>query len=191
MIESNTFRAIIGTRTFSSKFPCVPAMLTAVAALYVAKEILLPVALAILLSFLLTPLANRLERWRFPRLFAVLVVAGLSFSILGGVGWSLGSFDGLLSMRYIHKLKIVDADGGPGIVPLNVPHRTYFNLTVGYELPTKTKMTVIWSRCDGMVPGARQARIAGVDEIVYDDLGHLSMLASKKVATDVLRRLAE
>ena len=30
MIESNTLRAIIGTRTFSSKLPCVPATLTAV-----------------------------------------------------------------------------------------------------------------------------------------------------------------
>ena len=29
-IESNTLRAIIGTRTFSSKLPCVPATLTAV-----------------------------------------------------------------------------------------------------------------------------------------------------------------
>ena len=42
-------------------------MITALAALYFAREILLPVALAILLSFLLTPLANRLERWRIPR----------------------------------------------------------------------------------------------------------------------------
>jgi len=62
------------------------------------------------------------------------------YRVLGGVGWSLKSFDGLLSMRYIHKLKIVDADGGPGVVPLSVPHRTYFNLTLGYELPTKTKI---------------------------------------------------
>ncbi len=63
------------------------AMLTAVAALYFASEILLPIALATLLSFLLTPLANRLESWRFPRVLAVIVVAGMSFSILGGVGW--------------------------------------------------------------------------------------------------------
>jgi triacylglycerol lipase len=58
-------------------------------------------------------------------------------------------------------------------------------------LPSKTRLTVIWSRSDGMVPGARQARIAGADEIVYEDLGHLSLLASKRVADEILRRLAE
>jgi len=61
---------------------------------------------------------------------------------LGAVGWNLGGFDGLLTARYIHKLKIEDADGGPGVTPLSVPHRTYFNLTVGYELPTKTKIQI-------------------------------------------------
>jgi outer membrane receptor protein involved in Fe transport len=57
------------------------------------------------------------------------------------VGWSMGSFDGLLTGRYIHKLTIPDSDGAPGPdVPLHVPHRTYFNLTLGYELPTNTKI---------------------------------------------------
>jgi len=55
--------------------------------------------------------------------------------------------------------------------------------------PTQTKMTIIWSRADALVPGARQARVAGVDEIVYDDLGHLSLLASRRVADDVIDRL--
>jgi triacylglycerol lipase len=55
--------------------------------------------------------------------------------------------------------------------------------------PTSTKITVIWSRADGLVPTARQARIAGADEIVYDDLGHMSLLASKRVADDVIARL--
>src|SRR3954467_5381088 len=63
------------------------AMLTALAALYFAREILLPVALAILLSFLLTPLANRLERWRIPRMLSVVLVVAMSFSVLGLLGW--------------------------------------------------------------------------------------------------------
>jgi predicted PurR-regulated permease PerM len=63
------------------------AVITAVAALYVAKAILLPLALAILLTFLLTPLADRLERWRIPRVPAVLGVVGISFAILGTLGW--------------------------------------------------------------------------------------------------------
>src|SRR3954454_9038493 len=63
------------------------AMLTALAAFYFAREILLPVALAILLSFLLTPVADRLERWRFPRALAVVLVVLMSFAVLGGLGW--------------------------------------------------------------------------------------------------------
>src|SRR5262249_61140284 len=63
------------------------AMLTALAALYFAREILLPVALAILFSFLLTPLANRLERWRIPRMLSVVLVVAMSFSVLGLLGW--------------------------------------------------------------------------------------------------------
>ncbi len=63
------------------------AMITAITALYVAKSILLPLALAILLSFLFTPLVDRLERWRMPRVPAVLGVVAISFAILGSVAW--------------------------------------------------------------------------------------------------------
>src|SRR5437016_3524938 len=63
------------------------AMITAVAALYFAREILLPLALAILLSFLLTPLANALERLRLPRVVAVILVVVMSFAVIGGLGW--------------------------------------------------------------------------------------------------------
>src|SRR5215207_7565643 len=71
----------------SSPLFILTAMLTSLAALYFAREILLPVALAILLSFLLTPLANRLERWRVPRLLSVVLVVAMSFSVLGLLGW--------------------------------------------------------------------------------------------------------
>jgi predicted PurR-regulated permease PerM/methylmalonyl-CoA mutase cobalamin-binding subunit len=71
----------------SSPLFILTAILTALAALYFAREILLPVALAILLSFLLTPMANRLERWRIPRTLSVLLVVAMSFSVLGLLGW--------------------------------------------------------------------------------------------------------
>jgi len=57
--------------------------------------------------------------------------------------------------------------------------------------PRSTRMTVIWSRSDALVPGARQARIPGADEIVFDDLGHLSMLGSRRVAQAIIARLRE
>lgn len=67
------------------------AIVVAVAALYFAKEILLPFALAVLLSFLLTPLANRLERWHLGRVPSVLLVVAMTFALLGGIGWIVTS----------------------------------------------------------------------------------------------------
>ena len=48
---------------------------------------LLPLALAVLLSFLLTPMANRLERWGLPRIPAVITIAGISFAVMGILIW--------------------------------------------------------------------------------------------------------
>ena len=64
-------------------------ILVAVAGLYFAKEILIPLALAILFSFLLAPLVRRLERlglWRVP---AVLLVTALAFSVVLAIGYTL------------------------------------------------------------------------------------------------------
>jgi predicted PurR-regulated permease PerM len=55
--------------------------------LYLAKGILLPLTLAVLLSFLLSPLCDRLERWRLGRIPAVLITALLAFTLLGVVSW--------------------------------------------------------------------------------------------------------
>ena len=55
--------------------------------------------------------------------------------------------------------------------------------------PRRTRLTVIWSRSDALVPGARHARIEGVDEVLYDDLGHLSLLTDRRVAGEVIARL--
>jgi predicted PurR-regulated permease PerM len=56
-------------------------------ALYLAKGVLVPLTLAVLLSFLLSPVCDRLERWRFGRIPAVLVTALLAFTMLGVVSW--------------------------------------------------------------------------------------------------------
>ncbi|HEX5472350.1 MAG TPA: AI-2E family transporter [Lacipirellulaceae bacterium] len=71
----------------SSPLFILVAMVTAVAALYFAKEILLPIALAALLSFLLSPLVDKLEGWRCPRAFAVILVVLMSVAVIGGLGW--------------------------------------------------------------------------------------------------------
>jgi pimeloyl-ACP methyl ester carboxylesterase len=55
--------------------------------------------------------------------------------------------------------------------------------------PAHTRITVIWSRSDALVPSVREAHLDGVDEIVHDDLGHLGLLASRRVAAAIIERL--
>ncbi len=61
-------------------------LLVTVAVLYFAREVFIPLALALLFSFLLTPLVSRFERWKIPRIPAVLLTALLAFAAIGGVG---------------------------------------------------------------------------------------------------------
>jgi predicted PurR-regulated permease PerM len=57
-----------------------------IAALYLTRDLLIPLALAALLTFLLSPLVGRVERW-IGRIAAVLMVVVLIFAALGGAGW--------------------------------------------------------------------------------------------------------
>ena len=57
-----------------------------VAALYLGREVLVPIALALLLSFVLAPLVRRLQAWHFPRIIAVSIVAIFAFAIIFGLG---------------------------------------------------------------------------------------------------------
>lgn len=59
-----------------------------IASLYWAQEILIPVALAILLAFLLSPLVTLLERRGLPQAPAIIMVVLLAFSVLGSIGWA-------------------------------------------------------------------------------------------------------
>ena len=55
--------------------------------LYLAKGILVPCTLAVLLSFLLSPVCDWLERWKLGRIPAVLITATVGFSLLGVIVW--------------------------------------------------------------------------------------------------------
>lgn len=51
--------------------------------LYVARDVLIPLALGILFAFLLSPIVNRLQRWGLSNITAVLITAGVVFTGLG------------------------------------------------------------------------------------------------------------
>src|SRR5512133_3336701 len=61
-----------------------------VAALYFGRSVFVPIALATLITFLLSRLVTRLERW-IGRLAAVLVTVIAMFTIFAGASWVIGS----------------------------------------------------------------------------------------------------
>ncbi|MCJ2140644.1 AI-2E family transporter [Methylobacterium sp. E-066] len=63
---------------------------TIVAILYFGREIFIPIAIALLLSFVLTPLVSRLRRLRLPRLVAVGVSVLLTLGIVGALATLIG-----------------------------------------------------------------------------------------------------
>ena len=57
---------------------------------YFGKAVLMPLALAALFAFLLSPIVNALHRFRLPRALAVVLVTLCVFSLLGAIGWVIG-----------------------------------------------------------------------------------------------------
>lgn len=68
-------------------FAVLGSICIVIAALYFAQEFLVPIALAILISFLLAPLVRRLERVGLPRPVSVLGTVILAFAVLGVIGF--------------------------------------------------------------------------------------------------------
>ena len=73
--------------TKGSRFVVLASMCIVVAALYFAKEVLIPLALAVLVCFLLAPLVTRLERWKIGRMPAVIFVVSFAAAIVLLLGW--------------------------------------------------------------------------------------------------------
>jgi len=78
---------------FSSRHRWNPVLTVAaiVAALYFGKDLFLPLVLAGLFCFLLAPLCERFEKWRFGRIGSVLATSVLAFSAIGAVTYVCAS----------------------------------------------------------------------------------------------------
>lgn len=66
------------------------AGVVAVGALYFARDVLIPITLAVLLSFVLAPLVELLRRIRLPRALAVLVAVLLGLGVILSIGGVIG-----------------------------------------------------------------------------------------------------
>jgi predicted PurR-regulated permease PerM len=66
-------------------------LVLAVACLYWARPVLIPAAMAVLLTFLLAPVVTWLQRRRVPRALAVGMVTGFAGLVIAGIGWLFAS----------------------------------------------------------------------------------------------------
>lgn len=74
----------------SSPMLTAGSIVLAIGGLYLGREIFVPFALAILLSFVLTPLVNWLRRWKVPRIAAVLIAVSMAFIVVTGIALIVG-----------------------------------------------------------------------------------------------------
>jgi predicted PurR-regulated permease PerM len=63
------------------------AIVLVVVVLSTAKVVLVPLALGVILAFVLTPLVRLFDRWRFPRFVSVVLTMSLALGVVGGVGY--------------------------------------------------------------------------------------------------------
>ena len=76
------------SRETSRLFTVIVAVVI-VAALYLAKAVLIPLALAMLFAFLLSSVVALLQKLRLPRVVAVLATILTVFALLGAIGWTV------------------------------------------------------------------------------------------------------
>jgi predicted PurR-regulated permease PerM len=75
----------------ASGTPALQVGVVVIAALYLGREVLIPITLAILLSFLLAPIVELLGRMRLGRVPAVLLAVIMAIGVMTGFGGVIGS----------------------------------------------------------------------------------------------------
>ncbi|CDZ29106.1 Putative phytochrome sensor protein [Neorhizobium galegae bv. officinalis] len=65
-----------------SRMPAFASVLAVIAILFFAREVLLPLAIAVLLTFALAPISSRLRKLGLPRILAVIITVALAFLVL-------------------------------------------------------------------------------------------------------------
>ena len=74
-------------------------LIVVTACLYWAQEVLIPVALAALLTFIMGPAVTALQHRGLPRVLSVLLVVTLVFALVGGFGWVIAHQVGALAQN--------------------------------------------------------------------------------------------
>ena len=82
--------AVAMSRTPGNGLLSLAVGVVVVAALSLAREVLIPITLAVLLSFVLAPLVGLLRRLKIPKVLSVLLAVVLGISILGALAGVIG-----------------------------------------------------------------------------------------------------
>ena len=84
-------RAFLPTKevTSGSRLLTLVGSVVVIAGLYFGRQVLIPLAVAVVFAFLLTPIVGLVERCRLGRVPSVLVVLVLSFALLAAVAWGV------------------------------------------------------------------------------------------------------
>jgi predicted PurR-regulated permease PerM len=86
-IRANPIRS--GQAPASARLLTLIGIVVVIVGLYFGRQVLIPLALAAVLAFLLSPVVSFLEKCRLPRVPAVLVVLVLVFALIGFLGWTV------------------------------------------------------------------------------------------------------
>src|SRR4051812_45742529 len=114
--------------------------------------------------------------------------------VVGRYYVALGGGDGPVA----NLITLGSPHAGTDISRIGVGHPTR-ELLIGSKLvlrlaaapsPRHTRVTTIFSRADALVPEQAQAEVVGAERIVYDDLGHVALLGSRRVAREIIARLS-
>src|SRR5262245_55664869 len=87
-LDKNDLAPII--RSIAGMLPTMiflASLVFAIAILYFGQSVFIPVAFALLLTFVLGPIVDALEHMRLGRVPAVVTVVALAFSLITAIGW--------------------------------------------------------------------------------------------------------
>ena len=106
---------------------------------------------------------------------------------------ALGGGDGVVR----HLVTLGSPHAGTDVSAIGVGHpmrelvtgSTLLQRLAAAPTPEHTRLVTIFSRSDALVPAAAQRAISGAERIDFDDLGHVALLGSRRVAKAIIVRL--
>jgi predicted PurR-regulated permease PerM len=166
-------------RSSSTQLLAVITTVVVIAGLYFGKDLVIPFALALLLSFLLSTPVTWLERLRLGRPVSVLVVLATTFLAAGGLVWlGLQQLNEMAEnvpqyqAHIVQKLESLRSPAGPGVVSMAQHLNQLANQFTARRLQTESRDQFVSASKGQQKQGARPVAV----EIVKPDTGILSSL---------------